>query len=446
MNFKKTLRSTLFKSSYLLVLKPSVLKYYNHFMETQWWPIDRLIEYQETQLHKLVKFAYEQVPYYYNIFSKIGLKPDDIRRIKDLQKIPILTKEIIRKHWQEFFPHNIKDFKYINGSTGGATGEPLRYRISKDDYSMGVALLLRGWGYGGYRIGDSVAIVAGSSLIPNKKYDTRNFLISIFRNIRFYSSYGISDNRLIKYLESLNKFKPLFLRGYASSIYLLASFIRENDFTLSFRPKAIFTTSEKLLDKQRKTIEEVFGTKVFDGYGLNDGGVSAFECEKHNGMHIDFERSIMEVVNEYGEPVIGQPGKILATSLHNYAFPFIRYDTGDIGLLEESKCLCGRQMSLLKEISGRTTDILEVKGRKIGSPVLTVLMGKFDIEQYQIIQDIDDKLIIKIVKGREFKKEDEIFIKKSLLAHLGSVNIEFQYCKLIKPIDGNKHKFIIREK
>ena len=439
----KVFRKFLFQTSYFLVGKACVLKYYKEFMETQWWPYERLVELQSEQLQRLIRFAYEYVPYYRQLFVSLGLKPSDINSPQDLQKLPILTKRIIRQHQAEMTPKNLGKLKYIQNSTGGSTGETLQYLMSIEDHARGIALLYRGWSYGGYRLGDRVAQIAGSSLIPTAQSSLRKWAISLLRNIRAYSSYGMSDETLIQYVRSLNNFRPEFLRGYASSIYTLASFIRDRDVPVKFRPRAVFTTSEKLLEGQRKVIEEVFSTRVFDNYGLNDGGVSAYECEEHCGMHIDMERAILEVVDEDGKQVIGKPGKILATSLYNYAFPFIRYDTGDIGVVTYSKCACGRELPLLKELLGRTTDTLVVNGKRIGSPVLTVLFGKCDIEQYQIIQESDNRLVCRIVKGQAYTQKDEEFIRRSLVSHLGPVDIVFDYVPLITPERGNKHKFII---
>ena len=443
MELSKGFHRFLFEASYPLVGKASVIKYYKEFMETQWWPYEELLEMQLEQLQELIRFSYEYVPYYRHLFDSLGLKPSDIKNLEDLQNLPISTKQIIREHRDEITPKNLEMLKYTQGSTGGSTGEPLQYLMSHEDYVRGIALLYRGWSYAGYRLGDTMATIAGSSLISSQRSSLKNWAITFLRNTRSYSSYGMSDETLIRYIRSLNEFRPEFLRGYASSLYILASFIRDKGFTVNFYPRGVFTTAEKLLESQRKVIEEVFATDVFDTYGLNDGGVSAYECEKHCGMHIDMERAILEVVDDNGHQVVDKPGRILATSLYNYAFPFIRYDRGDIGVITRSTCSCGRELLLLKELVGRTTDVLTVKGRKVGSPVLTVLFGKFDIEQYQIIQERDESLICRIVKGPMYSQDDEDFTRRSLVSHLGPVDIAFEYVSSIEPHRGNKHKFIV---
>lgn len=431
-----------FKAGHFLK-RPGVIHYYNDFQQTQWQPFEWLRGQQEKQLRELIKFAYENVPYYTKLFNQLGIEPSNITTIEDLEKLPILTKRIIKENWQDFIPRNINELKYVAGSTGGSTGEPLKYRMSTEDNERGVSLLYRGWGYGAYKLGGKVAAIGGSSLIPTTKSEVKRRIQDFVLNFRHYSSFEMSKENLLKYFYNINKWKPDFFRGYASSIYLFAKFIQDNNLKLSFQPKAIFTTAEKLFDKQRALIEAVLGAKVFDNYGLNDGGISAFECEQHCGMHIDMERAILEVVDGEGKQVINQEGKILATSPYNYALPFIRYDTGDLGITSDSECACGRKTPLLKEISGRVTDFLKLNNIIIGSPVLTVLMGKFDIEQYQITQEDSHSITCKIIRGNTYKKEDERFIKDSFYSHVGQINIEFDYVDSILTTDAGKHKFII---
>jgi len=428
-----------------LLKRPGVIRYYNNAQKTQWQSFEWLKKQQEKQLRELVSFAYENVPYYTKLFNQLGIKPNDIAVIKDLERLPMLTKRIIRDNWQYSTPRNITRLNYMTSSTGGSTGEPLKYRTSIKDYERGVSLLYRGLGYGGYKFGDKVAVIAGSSLIPNTKSEMKRKVQDFFLNFRHYSSFEMSDENFFRYFHHINRWKPIFFRGYVSSIYLFAKYIHDNNLRLNFQPKAIFTTAEKLFDKQRVLIEKVFGIKVFDNYGLNDGGISAYECEQHCGMHIDMERAILEVVDGEGKQIINQEGKILATSLYNYALPFIRYETGDLGIMSDSTCACGRKMPLLTEISGRVTDFLKLNNVFIGSPVLTVLMGRFDIEQYQIIQENSNSITCKIVKGKTYTKKDEKFIIDSFYSHVGKINIDFNYVDSIPTTKGSKHKFIINK-
>ncbi|MBN2579206.1 MAG: phenylacetate--CoA ligase family protein [Pirellulales bacterium] len=432
----------IFNAGYTLK-RPRLLKYFYEFQKSQWFPFERLKETQDRQLQKMVDFAFHCVPYYTKLFKQLHLVPTDISSVEHLVKLPILTKHIIKENACDFIPIKINSIHFINGSTGGSTGVPFKYRLEKADYERGVALLYRGWSYAGYRLGDPVAILAGSSLIPATAQDMKKKLQSYFLNMRAYSSYEMSEENLLKYYHDIQRRKPYFIRGYASSIYLFAKFIQDNSLKLKISLKAVFTTAEKLLKKQRQVIEGVFGVKVFDNYGLHDGGITAHECEKHCGMHIDMERSILECVDEQGNQTIDCSGKILATSLYNFAMPFLRYETGDNGSISLAKCSCGREMPMLKEIEGRLTDYLKLNNIVIGSPVLTILMGKCDIVQYQIIQTDANSILCKIIKEPLYTPDQEQFIRDSFFTHVGKINISFEYVDSIPTTQAGKYKFII---
>ena len=303
------------------------------------------------------------------------------------------------------------------------------------------------WGYAEYELGDKVGVIAGSSLMPTTKSKLTDNIKAFIMNYKKYSSFDLSDKYMGEIVTGLNKFKPKYLRGYATSIYLFSKHIKDKDSNINFQPKGVFTTAEVLFDYQRELIEDVFDCEVFDQYGLNDGGISAYECEMHKGLHVDMIRSILEVVDDDGNQLeSGKEGKILATSLHNYAMPFIRYDTGDLGILSNEKCECGRDTPLLEKIIGRTTDYLEFSnGAIIGTPILTILFGKFDIIQYQIVQKDINTILVNIVKGKNYRKDDEKEIRDTFYKHVGDINIMFDYVDKIETTKAGKWKFIVRE-
>ena len=115
---------------------------------------EELKDLQEKQLRKMVEFAFKNVPYYHDLFKRLNLTPDDLRTIEDLTKLPILNKRMIIDNWNDFKPINLNKMRYYNRTTGGSTGTPFRYRLSKYDRFLAGALLYRGWGYNGYELGD----------------------------------------------------------------------------------------------------------------------------------------------------------------------------------------------------------------------------------------------------------------------------------------------------
>lgn len=418
---------------------------YKKLVRNQWKPYDELKRDQEKHLRHLIEFSYENVPYYRNLFKGLGLLPRDIRTIEDLEKLPILTKDIIKEHWEEFKPANISGMKYYNHATGGSTGTPFAYRISKHDRFLGGALLYRGWGYGGYELGDRTVFLAGSSLGFDPKSRLTSFVHETARNLKKLSSFDMGDNEMHEYSRTINSFKPKIIRGYASSIYFFAKWIEENDLNIH-SPIAVFTTSDNLFPHMRTKISEVFGCEVYDGYGLNDGGVGAYECPEHAGLHIDTERSIMEVVDSEGHQIDCGKGQILATSLYNYAMPFIRYTTGDDGHIIDDVCGCGRGHPLLKEIVGRTTDVLFTpEGKNIHGWFFLYVFWDYGkgIKEYQVVQETLEKIVVKIVPDDDFDEKQLDRIREVVAERSSDWDIEFRYVDMIERTGAGKYKFII---
>jgi len=418
---------------------------YKKVVKNQWKTYDELKEDQEKQLRHLIDFVCLNVPYYHKLFNDLKLSSDDIRKIEDLEKLPILTKDIIKQNWEDFKPVNLGTMKYSEIATGGSTGTPFNYRQSKYDRFFGGALLYRGWGYAGYELGDKMVFLAGSSLDVGANSFVVKKAHEISRNIRKLSSFDMGQGDMQKYANVINSFKPRFMRGYASSINVFANYIMENDVEI-ISPSAVFTTAEKLMPPMRKNIEEAFGCHVYDAYGLNDGGVGAYECSEHNGLHIDTERSIMEVVDDTGSQVNEGIGRILATSLHNYAMPFIRYDTGDMGHIVEDVCRCGRGSRLLKEVMGRIVDVLLTpEGKSVHGWFFLYIFWEYckGIKEYQVIQEKIDKIVIKIVPEDNFDEKQIKIIRNIIKRKSSGWDVEFRFVDEIERTKAGKYKFII---
>lgn len=423
------------------------LSMYKALAKSQWYPYSDLKSDQEVKLQKMISFSYENVPYYHKLFKSLNLSPEDIKTIEDLEKLPVLNKEIIKENWDDFKPVNLNNMKYYTQSTGGSTGTPFQYRLSKHDRFLSGAMLYRGWGYGGYELGDKMVFMAGSSLDVGANSLIIKKAHEITRNIRKLSSFDMSNEDMHNYASTIRTFNPKSIRGYASSINLFASFVKDNNIDLPDM-SAIYTTAEKLLPHMRDNIGNAFDCDVYDAYGLSDGGVGAYECSEHNGLHIDTERSIMEIVDENGKQITNGVGNILATSLHNYAMPFIRYDTGDMGHIIEDKCGCGRESKLLIEVLGRQQDMLKTpEGTCVhGAFFNSYMFGKINgVSEFQVIQKSLEKIIIKLVVDESFDQKQLDSISSIVKNKSKRWNVEFKIVNQIKRTKAGKYKYIISE-
>ena len=422
------------------------LRYFFSLQKNQWWSVKRLKRLQRRRLRSILKHAYNSVLYYRRMFRGKNLKPQDFCSVEDLVKLPVVTKDDIRQHFSDFIACNSKRYHPIATATGGSTGDPLRFFIDMGSAGIGAAVLWRGWGYAGYKFGDKMAVLAGLSLVSEKKNPLRTAVKKVTKRMVAFPAINLNKEILDVYAKKMIEFEPKFIRGYPSSIYFFAAFLKEKGIDL-IRPRAVLTTAEMLLPHQRKLIEDVFQCDVFDGYGAFDGGTAAFECEGHCGYHMPIGKVVMEFVDDDGNPVAeGEKGRIIATDLFNYAMPFIRYDTGDMGVYSDEECSCGRKLPLMKKILGRTTDILRFKnGSVLSGPSLTLIFKDFDIRQYQVVQTSGVSLVVNIIRGKTYSKNDTEKIYHVLKNAVGDeVTVKFEFVNHIQPTKSGKWKIVIR--
>jgi len=423
---------------------------YKYLQKNQWKKHKDLMIEQEKKLRTAIHYAFENVPYYTKLFQQLNLKPSDIRTQSDLERLPVLNKEIIKQNWEEFKPLGLRTVKYQELMTGGSTGTPFLYRLSQSDRFFGGAVLYRGWGYGGYELGDRMVMLAGTSLSVGTRSTVSNKIHEMGRNIRMLSSFDMGEHEMHGYTKIINAFKPRFIRGYASSIYFFAKWVEEHDLTIH-SPAAVFTTAEKLYPHMREKIATAFQCEVLDGYGLNDGGISANECLEHTGFHIDTERSLFEVVDEKGSQVESGDGKILATSLGNSAMSFIRYETGDMGNLlpEEDTCACGRGYRLLKEIIGRSADILtSPDGKHVHGWYLGMLVAEFwkdQVKEFQVVQETPTKIVFNIVPEPHFNERVLDTIQQNMFERGFTWELELKVVNSIDKTRAGKYRWVINK-
>jgi phenylacetate-CoA ligase len=181
---------------------------------------------------------------------------------------------------------------------------------------------------------------------------------------------------------------------------------------------------------------------------MTDGGISAYECPEHSGLHIDTELGITEVVGPDGVQIDQGDGKILATNLHNYALPFIRYDTGDDATVIEDFCECGRGHKLLQEVIGRTVDILVTpEGKSVHGWFFLYIFWEngTGIREYQVVQKTRNEITIKLVVDNNFNDAQLERIRQIISSKSKSWIVTFQFVNEIERTRAGKYKFIINE-
>jgi phenylacetate-CoA ligase len=416
------------------------MQLYQQLMDNLPKDYDQLLEEQNGKLRESLSFAYDYVPYYSSLFNQLKIHPNEITSRKDLERFPILTKQEIREKINEFSPKNLSKQKFFNNRTSGSSGNPLQYRFSKYDRLLGGCLAYRGWSFVGYELGDKMIFLSGLALGMNYKNKIIKKFHETVRNIKKLSSYSMDEESLYRYTDTINYFQPKFIRGLPSSVYMFAQWLEEKQLSIH-SPVALFTAAEKLFPYMRQKIGEIFNCDVYDGYGLNDGGISTYELPDHTGMRIDTERAVLEVVDENGKQLTHGTGRILATSLYNEAFPFLRYDTGDIGTIK----IKPDGTHILTEVIGRQDQMLQTpEGKFIHGTFFDILLRELDgIKQFQVIQTDLNNLVIRLVREEKFNKTQLDMILKTIRDYSKSWLVHFDFVKEIELTEAGKYKYVI---
>lgn len=354
---------------------------------SQWWPRERLLEAQGASLARFVERIAATVPYYRRQFRDLGVAPGSIRTPADLARLPLLTKADIRAHTEDLKAEGAGPLKRYN--TGGSSGEPLIFYMGRDRISHDVAAKWRATRWWGVDIGDPEIVVWGSPIELGAQDRVRLARDWLLRT-HLVPAFEMSEANLDRFVARIRAVRPRMLFGYPSSLSLIARHAEGRGQAMDdLGIRVAFVTSERLYDDQRSTIERVFGCPVANGYGGRDAGFIAHACPA-GGMHLTAEDLVVEIVDPAGNVLPpGESGEIVVTHLATGDFPFVRYRTGDLGVLSERACPCGRGLPLLEELQGRTTDFVVAADGTVmhGLALIYILRDLPGIGEFKIVQE-----------------------------------------------------------
>lgn len=412
--------------------------------DSQWWPTEKLEQFRLERLRSLLVKVGKHVPYYRDCFARLAFDPQGIESLAELQKLPLLTKAIIRAEGERMKSDTAQDLARFN--TGGSSGEPLIFFIGKERVSHDVAAKWRATRWWGVDIGDPEIVVWGSPIELGTQDRIRAVRDKLMRT-ELLPAFEMSESRLDDFVEQISTRRPKMIFGYPSAISHIAGHAKKRSIELNhLGVKVVFVTSERLYDHQRAAISEAFACPVANGYGGRDAGFIAHECPA-GGMHITAEDLIVEIVDEQGnvQPV-GVAGEIVITHLATSDFPFIRYRTGDIGTLGNEPCNCGRGLPLLKEIQGRSTDFVVAADGTVmhGLALIYILRDLPAVSAFKIIQESVNLTRVQIVVAPSYSVADERIIREGLQARLGvKVEIHIEILAEMPPEKSGKHRYVV---
>lgn len=425
----------------------SIVKTLEFLRKSQHWDLEKMEEYRLLKLKKLIKFASENVPYYEKLFRKIKLNHHDIKQVSDVDKIPILTREIIIKENNNLLARNFNFSRVNKGKTGGTTGSPVIIYKDSNNRSFTWASYYRWYDWMGIEVGDKSASLWGSRNVLNKplKAEIKDSVVSYIQNRLSINAFSLHEQNMPEIYNALRKFEPLILKGYVSSILQIAEYIKHNNLEV-FYPKAISTTSEVLLPHVREYLENLFKVKVYDQYGCGELSAISYECSKHKGLHVNQEHIILEVLDDNNSSVINQIGRVVGTDLDNFVMPFIRYENGDLASLTTEKCTCGVNQPLMHSIEGRSADTITLKnGSAVHGVFLTDILYELNlfadkIQKFQAIQHAPGQICLLLESNESLNNT----LLETLKVHLNPFfdDIQIENRKKLESEPNGKFKYI----
>ena len=397
----------------------NTLRLLHQVRKNQWLKTSELEELQAKKLRAMIKHAYENTEFYHRKFRGAGVRPEDIKTVDDLVKIPFTTKAELREHSTgSILAKGVDLKKCLVTETSGSTGIPTKivYDEAANDFSK--AVNLRSHIENGLRIRSRWVVFGDPHHFQKQKW---------FQKLRIFSPMQVSVfDTTDTQISILRKFRPDVIDGYTSSIRLLAKAVEEQGIE-DIKPKVVFGTSELLDNETRKYINSVFDVEMVDHFGCVELNRTAWECSEHVGYHIDIDAVVMEFVRDGAGVSAGERGEIVYTGLYNYAMPLIRYEIGDIGVPSDETCSCGRGLPLMKLVEGRTDSFMQVPDGRIfpamiWEPIMRRIPG---VGQFKAIQERKNLIRILLVKNDEFTQRTIDQIAADIKDVMGNdVNVE----------------------
>lgn len=383
--------------------KSLYLKHYHLLEQTQYDDSATIVERQERTVKELVAHAYRTVPFYREQMERAGLGPGAIKNLVDFQKLPLLTKADIRNHGEQLLSVEFARDGLHKKKTSGSTGTAVEVLVDSEAMQFKRACTLRSDQWSGWRLGEPIARVWG-----NPEYRRRGFRgrlrNTLLERARYLDTLKMSEGAMGRFAADLARRPASLIFGHAHSVFLFAEYLRKSAWA-RIPPRGIITTAMVLYGWQRRAIEDVFECKVTNRYGCEEVSLIACECEYHQGLHVNADGVYVEIIRNGRPARPGEAGAIVVTDLVNRAMPLIRYQVGDVGVMADHRCPCGRGLPLMKSIEGRDADyVVTEAGELISGISLTENLALHvpGIAQLQIIQESVERFCFRIVRDADF--------------------------------------------
>lgn len=413
-----------------------VYRRYNFYRKSQFRTREQIENFQDEKLKQLILHAGTYVPYYRELFKKIGLNIDKFRGRIDMKKIPYLDKQTVRTNIDELKADNSAKYGVTWDSTSGSTGTPLHFILDNSVQANKIAALLRSFFWANYKIGKRTLSVQ-SYYFPDSDYK-----FNPFYNILRFDSNRLSADSALQLVGEINRKKPKFFMGFPFDLVMIAKFAQEVGREIH-SPDSIVTYGETLSDEKRKLLERSYRCKVFDFFSMHECSAMISECE-HGNLHLIEDFAFHEITE--GGSKDGN-GTLIGTSFYNYSMPLIRYKIGDtiIPDASDNACKCGRNFRTIKKILGKQCDHIETPdGRILGAVMSHSIDNAKGVICSQLIQKSINEIEVKIVTDNSYDSKSQQNLEKGLRKRVGKkIGLNFKQVSELEKSQSGKTPFII---
>lgn len=411
---------------------------------TQWLSPEALRVEQGRRLAAFMGRVAEHVPLYRDMFRERGLQGQDFSDAGALATLPTSDKDLIRANLDRLKAEGVSGLAVQR--TSGSSGEPLTFLLARHRVAFDIAAKWRATRWWDVDFGDREAVLWGSAIEAGHQDRVRALRDALLRSW-LIPTHGLNAARMDEILTRMRDFRPRMLFGYPSALAQLAFRARETGKRMDdLGIRVAFCTSEVLRPEWREAISGAFGCGVANEYGARDAGFIARECP-HGGLHITAEEVVVEVVDDDGRPLAdGEEGDIVVTNLAGPEFPFIRYRTGDRGVLGGAPCPCGRSLPLLQKLAGRANDgLVSADGAWVhGSAVNHLMRDIPGLRAYRIEQQTTDAVTVLLSLEGRLTKACTDTLTSHLKRLLGEwTRVDVKQVETIPPLPNGKFRHII---
>jgi phenylacetate-CoA ligase len=356
-------------------------------LSIRWQSAENLETLQLRKLQRLVRHAYEHVPHYRSRMQRAGILPEDIATLEDLRQLPVTTKEDLRQAGITALSIDAGDLLTLD--TSGYSGKPFTVRLTPHEYRRRRLREFRALLRAGVRPLDRMVVLGEERQRPRR----------LHRKLGFYRLEVISGTFPVEeQTRLLREAEPTVLWAYPT---MLRSVLLRQDNRLSrvARPRMLITSAEVFDPVLRDQITNDRAMEMFTFYAAMEVGRIAAECRAHGGLHIEADAVLVELLNGDRPAAPGELGRVVVTSLDQYAMPFIRYELGDLCAARETACPCGWPTPLLNAPMGRNSDMLTLPdgSRLSGMRLGLVLRAEADLRQFRFVQECVERLEAQLV-------------------------------------------------